>query len=239
MENELVAGKAAGASTREMEKERYRLRLALAACGLACLACIQWLLWSHRATTLLPCIVAALAINKFVIPCLDWLKKRQRDASRGAQAEESVGAILDRLPENCIVLHDLNTGRGNIDHVVFCQDGAVFLIETKSHRGTVSEERGELRRNGRAFEKDFLKQTHGNVFWLRDFLKVRLGVTPWIDAAIVFPSAYVTVRGKLSGVDVINSGYLEKWMARASGNAHVANKLWPQIGQLQNEISHP
>jgi hypothetical protein len=210
MENELVAGKAAGASTREMEKERYRLRLALAACSLACLACIQWLLWCHRATTLLPCIVAALAINKFVIPCLDWLKKRQRDASRGAQAEESVGAILDRLPENCIVLHDLNTGWGNIDHVVFRQDGAVCLIETKSRGGTVSEVGGELRCNGKPFEKDILKQTHGNIYWLRDFLKVRFGVTPWINAAIVFPSASVNVRRTLRGVDAINSGYLEK-----------------------------
>jgi hypothetical protein len=240
MENQLIAEKAAGASTREMAKGRYRQRLWVALFALACLASIQWagvsILTPGR---FVACMLGLAVVDKLFIPCLDWLKWREGHASRGAQAEETVGAILNRLPENCIVLHDLNTGRGNIDHVVFCQDGAVFLIETKSHRGTVSEERGELRRNGRAFEKDFLKQTHGNVFWLRDFLKVRLGVTPWIDAAIVFPSAYVTVRGKLSGVDVINSGYLEKWMARASGNAHVANKLWPQIGQLQNEISHP
>jgi hypothetical protein len=236
MESDLVAGKVAGASTREMARERYRLRLGLSVGSLACLACIQCLLWSHRKTTLLPCIVVAAAINKFVIPCLDWLKKRQGHASRGAQAEENVGAILDRLPENCRVLHDVNTGRGNIDHVVFRQDGTIFLIETKSHRGTVSEECGELRRNGAPFEKDLLKQTHGNVYWLRDLLTPHLGIQPWINAAIVFPNAFVTNRRTLRGVDVMNAGYLERWMARAKGNPQVAKELWPQIGQITQEL---
>jgi hypothetical protein len=233
MEKQVAAGK----STRDMALRRYLIRVTLVVLGLGVLFYLGHLGFSTKNVLHLLLILGALVcLDRILIPVLDRLITHEGRATRGAEGEEEVGAVLDRLGTSCVVLHDLDTGRGNIDHLVFRQDGAVFLIETKSHRGTVSEEGGELRLNGGHFEKDLLKQTHGNVFWLRNFLEPRLSLQPWITAAMVFPSAFVTVRRTLRGVDVINAGFLEKWMARARGNPQVAKKLWPQIGQLKREI---
>jgi hypothetical protein len=233
MEKQVAAGK----STRDMALRRYLIRVTLGVLGLAFLFYLGHRDFSpKKIPELLLVLGAMVCVDKVLIPVLDRLITMEGRATRGAEGEEEVGTIPDRLGPSCIVLHDLDTGRGNIDHLVFREDGAVFLIETKSHRGTVSEEQGELRLNGGHFEKDILKQTHANMFWLRNFLEPRLSLQPWITAAIVFPSAYVTVRCKLRGVDVINAGFLEKWMARARGNPQVAKKLWPQISEVKREI---
>jgi Nuclease-related domain len=67
------------------------------------------------------------------VPVVDrWL--------RGAAGEERVGAILDALHDRgWRALHDVDTGRGNIDHVLV-GPGGVLSVETKSHRGRVSVE---------------------------------------------------------------------------------------------------
>jgi hypothetical protein len=71
-------------------------------------------------------LIALVAIDRQVVPIVD-----RRD--RGATAEEYVGALLEQLvPEGWRVLHDVNTGRGNVDHVVL-GPGGVFTVETKSH----------------------------------------------------------------------------------------------------------
>jgi hypothetical protein len=56
---------------------------------------------------------------------------------RGAVAEETTGAFLAGLPEGNFVIHDFNTGRGNIDSILVGAKGVVTL-EVKSHRGTVA-----------------------------------------------------------------------------------------------------
>ena len=131
-----------------------------------------------------------------------------------------------QLPDNHVVLHDVESQFGNIDHLVFRNDGAVFLVETKSHKGTVDETRALT----------FIPQTHRKVFWLRDRLKARLGFQAWIEAAIVFPNAHVTVRRKLRGVDVVSAHYLERWMAKASGQPRAARTLWPEVEALKIEL---
>jgi hypothetical protein len=51
------------------------------------------------------------------------------------------------------------------------------------------------------------------------------GAIPWVNAAIVFPNAFVSVRRKIGQVDVINAGYLERWIAKAPGNREVGRRL--------------
>ena len=116
------------------------------------------------------------------------------------------------------------------------KDGAVFVIETKAHGGRVTEQRGELLLNGRPFEKDILKQIHANIYWLREFIKTRFDIEPWITAAIVFPNAYVVVRRTLRGVDAINGRYLERWMAKARGNPRIAGRLWSRTAAIKAEL---
>jgi len=227
----------AGRGAREMARSRYRLRLIVALLCLAGLACIKFAGLPVRTIPALLCCFAALAlIDKTCVPLMGFLKKRERHASRGAEAEEAVADNLAQLSAEHLILHDIMSAYGNIDHVIIRQDGAVFSIETKSHRGRVTEHNGELCRNGMSFEKDFLRQASRNARWLKEFIQERLGLTVWVHSAIVFPNAYVGIRKPIRGVDILYGGYLKRWMAKASGNPEVAEKLWSEKGRLKHEF---
>jgi len=60
---------------------------------------------------------------------------------RGAIGEEQVGKIIDGLREQgWLAIHDAQTGRGNIDHILVGPAG-LFTVETKSHRGRINPDR--------------------------------------------------------------------------------------------------
>jgi len=219
---------APGKSTRELAKWRYVARLVLGVSALLLLVLIA-LHGLHVRTVmgLLSCMLAMVGLEKLADPLLDRLIVREKDALRGAEAEVNVGAILNGLPADHIVLHDISAQYGNIDHLVFRRDGAIFLIETKSHGGTIDEKRAE----------SFIPQTHRNIFWLRNLLKARLGCDVWINAAIVFPNARVTVRRTLRGVDFVGHNFLRGWMARVAAKPLIAERLRSQIDALKAELS--
>lgn len=129
---------------------------------------------------------------------------------------------LSSLPQKCLVVHEVAARYGNIEHLVIREDGAVFLIETKPHRGFITQQNGLLLVDGCAFESDFIRQTTTNAFVLRDLLTDGLGISPFIHAAIVFPNASVGVEKAIYGVDVIEGGQLAPWMAKARGNQEIA-----------------
>ncbi|WP_203568279.1 nuclease-related domain-containing protein [Aestuariimicrobium ganziense] len=54
----------------------------------------------------------------------------------GAWGEERTAKELAKLPKEWTVLHDIDTGRGNIDHLVVGPAG-VFVLDTKNWSGTV------------------------------------------------------------------------------------------------------
>jgi len=58
----------------------------------------------------------------------------------------------------------------------------------------------------------------------------------WINAAIVFPNARVTVRRTIRGVDIVGANFLRGWMARATARPPIGEKLWPQIETLKAEL---
>ncbi|HTY88666.1 MAG TPA: nuclease-related domain-containing protein, partial [Candidatus Acidoferrum sp.] len=233
--NENPAENVPGKSTRAMATRRRGVRYLLILASAAVVINLFLVSLNARNVFISFAVLAALFfLDRLVHSELDLLWQRERHAIRGADAEEKVGAILNRLPaRNHLALHDVAAEFGNLDHLVFRADGAVFIIETKSHHGRIAEERGELRQDGHPLEKDFLKQVHRNVYWLSHFLKTQCGVKPWIHAAIVFPNAYVSVRRTLRGVDILNVKYLERWMAKAHGNPQAARKLWPQMDRLK------
>jgi hypothetical protein len=172
-------------------------------------------------------------------PEMDRLFRREKHARRGAAAEEKIGALLDGLAENYAVRHGVNTDRGPIDHLVFRRDGAVFLIETKSHSGWITRHDRQLLRNGQPLEKDFLQQTLEHISWLKKFLKARAGFEPWIHAAIVFTDAHVEKHLNLNNIDVFNASHLARWLERARGNPRASVFLWPQVESLKNELAAP
>ena len=115
-------------------------------------------------------IAGMLAINRLLLPYIDrW--------DRGATGEETVGRLLATLEGSgdWRVIHDVNTGRGNIDHVVV-GPGGLFTIETKSHPGRVSVDR---------IDERWLKQAYAQRKWLERATQHEA------DALLVFSRAYL------------------------------------------------
>jgi hypothetical protein len=246
VEVQIVAGKGA----RAMAEKRRLNRLRHGLTGLLCLGLILAINWINiralksptvKIGAALVCALGLVAIDRRILPMMDFLIKRESDAARGAEAEETVGAVLNRLSDEHMVLHDVPGPCGNIDHVILRKDGAVFVIETKSAAGNVSERNGQLLINGKAPEKDFIRQTLRNVVWVRDVVAAELGVIPWVDGALVFTRAYVSIRCDIEQIRVMNVRFLEEWMARAPRKNEIARRAgpnWEKIRKrLQNEGS--
>ena len=87
------------------------------------------------------------------------------DIPGGAQAERKVRGELNKLPmDRFIVAHDIRFKYGNIDHLVIRDDGRVFLIETKSHRGVITIDGNRLLLNGQPFKKNPIIQITRAIF---------------------------------------------------------------------------
>lgn len=183
---------------------------------------------------------AIFIVQRLVDRAMDRYERQERQAEQGAVAEESVGAILDRLPKDQhVVLHDVKTRRGNIDHLVFRRDGAIFIIETKSHHGTITECSGELRRDGHSFEKNIVQQTLFEIYDLRDILAPHFSKTPWSTAAIVFTNGRVPLAITVSKISVINIQNLEGWIGKTLGDATISAELWPQMDAIRKRFHIP
>ena len=131
-----------------------------------------------RAWLALPLVVVALLKDRAEVVGLfmPWIK--------GARGEEAVGRFLAELvPEGYRILHDVDTGRGNLDHVAVGPTG-VWAIETKAWTGTVYAGKGGVfMRNGRD-EKATLKQAMGEAFEVKSRI-AHTGLTPWVNALVV------------------------------------------------------
>lgn len=61
----------------------------------------------------------------------------------GADGEKATAKALEKLPREWQVVHDLDIGRGNVDHMVVGPSG-IFLLDTKRLSGDVSVKKGVL-----------------------------------------------------------------------------------------------
>lgn len=144
----------------------------------------------------------------------DPTEKRFR---RGIAAEKFVAKFLAKLPtKEYKVFNDVRARYGNIDHVVIRKDGAVYLLETKSHQGKVTWGGNKLLLNGKPFEKDFIVQINRNIKWLRELIKKQTGINTWIVAVLVFPNVLIySANNKrvlrlrpVKRVNVVTAGFL-------------------------------
>jgi hypothetical protein len=129
---------------------------------------------------------------------------RALDARRGAVAEEAVGNLLGELPAGYFAVNDFVFKRGNIDHIVVSTKG-ILTVETKSHKGVVTCEGEMLKRDGKTFEKDFIKQAWAEAYSIRDLLTEKGVCNLRPQPVIVFTDADVQVKGKVRGVHIISS----------------------------------
>jgi hypothetical protein len=159
------------------------------------------------------------------------MQRMEGRAVRGAQAEETVGKLLESLSGEFLVLHDVKSPFGNIDHVVLSNRGSVFLLETKAHGGRVSTANGEIQVNGHAAEKDFVAQTLKNTYWLRDQLKMFALADPWITPVIVFTNAFVERGTPIKGVTVLNKKFLLEFLERQPQRGS-NGRLWERRSEV-------
>ncbi len=127
------AGQHARATTRRIA------RRALAAVALLTVAGIAGTLFfgfrSWASIGLLAAVVVALKL----IDRVEGSRVERWD--RGADGEERVGEIIDALAgDGWHGIHDVDLGRGNIDHVLVGPAG-VLTVETKSHGGRLAVDR--------------------------------------------------------------------------------------------------
>jgi hypothetical protein len=134
--------------------------------------------------------------------------KEEKRAIRGAKGEEIIGSTLESLGDDYLVIHDVVSPYGNIDHVIISKDYGIFLIETKAHGGKVSVQNGRLLVNGHDPEKDFIAQTLNNTYWLRDKVHSVIHAEVWIVPILVFTNAFVERTAPIKGVIIINKKFL-------------------------------
>ena len=116
--------------------------------------------------------------------------KRREQARDGLLAERVTGMQLNRLvAQGCLVLHDLPSDVGNIDHIVVAQQG-VFAIETKSFRKPKGDgENYRVRYDGKALHfpdfvnVDAIAQAERSAQWVQRYLRDKnMPETPVIPA---------------------------------------------------------
>lgn len=206
----------AGQGAREMGLKRD-----LVVAGIAGLMLLLLWGWSKNIGSIaklgLPTVIVLVVGFKIVFSMLEkkgkHYKKRANDAYRGARAEEKIEEKLTALPEEYVSFHDLAFPGFNIDHVAVGA-GGVFVIETKSHGGKVTNNGNQLLLNGSAPEKDFINQTWSQTYHIKNLLKQKLGRDIPVNPVLCFTNAFVQVRGTVKGVSVVNGGYLNTHIAK-------------------------
>lgn len=143
----------------------------------------------------------------------DAYADRALDARRGAVAEEEIGNLLGELQADIFIVNDFVSKRENIDHIVISSKG-ILTIETKSHKGVVSCDGEMLKRDGRPFEKDFIKQAWRQTFFIRDLLASQNLSAPKPQPIILFTNADVQVRKPVRGVEIVSRRYFPIYLNR-------------------------
>ena len=130
------------------------------------------------------CRYAGRRFSAFERERLNWRK--------GAVGEWEVEAELQRLSEKFFVFHNLNTARGNFDHVVVGPTG-IFALETKNWIGlVVAGEGGELTLNGQEIEQPCVKKFVRRIMLIHEQLGALIQSNDfYIRGLMVFPGAHV------------------------------------------------
>jgi hypothetical protein len=132
--------------------------------------------------------------EKFIDRAIVW--------KQGGVAEESVGGLLEALPNNYFVMDDFVTKKGTTEYIVVGPKG-ILTIETNDHQGVVTNYGEMLLQDGHPFEKDFIKQAWALGYSVRDLLAEKEVGTLRPQPVIVFTDADVQVKERVRGVQII------------------------------------
>lgn len=206
----------AGKNAREMAQQRYK-KVAFYAALLFLIAIVIFSNLNNMTKLGLPAVIVLAVVIKLVADQIEMkglhVKKRAKDADRGAYAEEVVYERLQDLPDGYHAFHDIAFDGFNIDHVVV-GSGGIFLVETKSHSGNVDAKGDTLLLNGTQPPKNFLNQTWSQTYQLREFLKKQTSREWNVKPILCFTRAFVSVRTPVKGIAVVNKKYLTTYLSK-------------------------
>lgn len=152
----------------------------------------------------------------------------------GLSGERTIAVELKRvLNDQYAVFCDVNIPDkySNIDYVIVGPSG-IFTLEVKSHRGSITFDGNQLLRNGKAFEKDILKQTMAEALSLHDYLRERLGIDIFIKPALVF-SNYTDLHFGLKpvkNIPVIRKAWIKELLESYPSYSYPTER--PQVEQV-------
>jgi hypothetical protein len=193
-----VPARRAGQYAREMTRRKARLALLalatmVAGAGLAVL--MGGLSWSGVVALELLLLAGVVVLDRLVVPVVErW--------GRGAAGEEHVGQLLAELEDDGHrAIHDVGTGRGNIDTVLVGPVG-LFTIEVKAHRGRIRSD---------GIDPAWLRQAYAQRMWLE-----RVAGRP-ATALLVLSHAYLVGRAvsHQRGVVVLPARMLAGYLSRS------------------------
>ena len=231
----------AGKSTHEMADRRWKGMLWMGIIGIVLFGGL-WYAFTHAkalgigGTALVVIFFLIVGYRDIFEMVLGKQEKRVKRARRGARAEEKVDSLLDGLSDDFVVLNDVVSQYGNIDHIVISRYGGLFLIETKSHGGKVTVDNGTVLVNGKLPEKDFIRQTISNAYWLRNRVFELTGVKPWITPLLVFTNAFVAYSQPVKGIRVINKKYLVDIIEKGRNSSPTNAKVWEVREQIHTRL---
>jgi hypothetical protein len=95
-----------------------------------------------------------------------------------------------------------------------------------------------LKRDGKPFEKDFIKQAWAQALFIRDLLN-RHGISaPKPQPVLLFANADVQVRQQVRGVEIISRRYLPVYLRILPNrmNAYEAEKIFEVLKSSQTQM---
>jgi len=139
---------------------------------------------------------------------------QSRCFSSGLWGEDNTEQELERLlDKEYSVFQDIIVvqKKGNIDFVVVGPTG-VFTLEVKNHKGKIDFDGNQLTRDGKSFEKDFLKQAMAEALTLHDLISDKLALNVFVKPVIVFANSNDLHFGLIPkrNVFVISKNWLDK-----------------------------
>jgi hypothetical protein len=231
----------AGKSTREMADRRRRNGIIVGLVVIAIAIVLGFFAINSKSFGLGGGAFLALLIAIRLLG--DWLegffrhnRKLEKRAIRGANAEETIGFMLDALGPEFFILHDIESPFGNIDHIAIGEFSGVFLIETKSHHGKVEVVDGGILLNGKQPEKDFIKQILNNTYWLKERIAQITGMQPWITPVLVFTNAFVPYSQPIKNIHVINKRYLANTVTKRGKLDATIVRIWEQKDKISEDL---
>jgi hypothetical protein len=230
----------AGSSTRRLAKKLWKKAFFIFLSLLTFIIVMITLIFNQATVGLgLIGVYSLLVIMKLGLDYLERRVGKQMDeknsADRGAVGEETVGELLQTLPEGNLILHDVKSPYGNIDHILLSKERGVFMIETKAYRGRVQVVDNTLLVSGKSPKKNIISQALQNTYWLGDQIESVLGVRPWVNGVIVFTNTFIQNGLSIKHISLTNIRYLISAINKVAVTPF-SQKLWEKREEVIKKL---